>query len=164
MQRDLLGLKFFDKLRALGLQHGADHFVDWIAERYTHAPLELGMKQPFEIFWHRALGEQVLVVSKTDIGFTRDRPKIQAPLALLFGFLRVGGKMGGMIGAQEKSIAHEHQIAFGGFHRVGYISLRLGFFEHSCSDVRARDSIGLDFYSWVLGFECFDHRFIRVTC
>src|SRR5687768_18617880 len=104
MQRDLLDLELFDILLALGLQHGTDHFVDWIAERYTHAPLELGMKQPFEIFWHCTLGEQVLVVGKADIGFTRDRPKIQAPLALLFGFFRIGGKMGGMIGAQEKSI------------------------------------------------------------
>src|SRR3990172_8527220 len=68
-----------------------------------------------------------------------------------------------MVRAQEKGVAHEHQIALGGLHRVGDVALGLGLFHHSDRYIGAGHAIGFDFHAGIFALEGFDHGLVRFT-
>jgi hypothetical protein len=131
VEGDLLRLEFFHQLYASGADNRADDFVGGIADGHSHTAFELGMQQALIVFRHGVFGKQFLIVGKTDVRLARDGPEVKAALALFLGVFRVGGEMRRMVRAQEKGVAHEHQIALGGLHRVGDVALGLGLFHHS---------------------------------
>src|SRR4030095_9097443 len=66
-----------------------------------------------------------------------------------------------MIRTQQKSVAHEHEVAFGGLHGIGDIAFRLGFFHHSHRNIRARDSVSLNLHAGIPGLKGFNHGLVR---
>ena len=89
-------------------------------------PFSSGCEQSFVVFRHGVLRKQFLVVGKANVGLARDGPEIQSALAFFLGFFRIGSEVRRMIGAQKKGVAHEHQVAFGGFDGVDDISFGFG--------------------------------------
>src|SRR6266850_1518358 len=158
-----LPFELFNRLFAFGLNHSADDFITRLTDADAHFPLKLRVKKAVEILRDHVFRYERRVVSKSDIGFSRQRPVNKILIGTLLSVFWIFVQMRRIIGTKQFSVAQKYKAPLSCLNGVRNITPCFGFFLQPDNQISSSGPKRFNLDAWILGFERFDHFLVRVA-